>query len=200
MEQVLVAASRGDAREQEILDITLELIAEVGYERMSMDVLAARARASKATLYRRWPGKAPLVAEAVRRRGCAISFATPDTGSLRGDLIAAIRVKREILTGQDGPLFVGLMMAAQSDTELASLLREQFSADKSAVTETLISRAIARQEVPPGTNASLVTEIVPALLLTRLLVTGEPLDDAYLAHVVDDIVLPTLQRIPTPNP
>ena len=197
---MLVAANRGEAREQEILDITLDLIGEVGYERMSMDVLAARARASKATLYRRWPGKAQLVAEAVRRRSCAISFGTPDTGSLRGDLIAAIREKREVLTGQDGPLFVGLMMAAQSDSELASLLREQFNSDKPAVTETLISRAIARREVPPGTNAALVTEIVPALLLTRLLVTGEPLDDAYLAHVVDDIVLPTLQRIPPPNP
>ncbi len=200
MEQAVITTSRGETREQEILDTTLDLIAEVGYDRMSMDLLAARARASKATLYRRWPGKAPLVAEAVRRRVCAVTFQAPNTGSLRDDLLAAIRDKRDMLSGQDGPLFVGLMMAAQNDTELASLLREQFSADKAAVGETLLSRAIARGEIPPGANPGLVTEIVSALLMTRLLVMGQPLDDDYVAHVVDDILLPTLRACPPSNP
>ncbi len=200
MEQAVITTSRGETREQEILDTTLDLIAEVGYDRMSMDLLAARARASKATLYRRWPGKAPLVAEAVRRRVCAVTFQAPNTGSLRDDLLAAIRDKRDMLSGQDGPLFVGLMMAAQNDTELASLLREQFGADKAAVGETLLSRAIARGEIPPGANPGLVTEIVSALLMTRLLVMGQPLDDDYVAHVVDDILLPTLRACPPSNP
>ncbi len=200
MEQAVITTSRGETREQEILDTTLDLIAEVGYDRMSMDLLAARARASKATLYRRWPGKAPLVAEAVRRRVCAVTPQAPDTGSLRDDLLAAIRDKRDMLSGQDGPLFVGLMMAAQNDTELASLLREQFGADKAAVGETLLSRAIARGEIPPGANPGLVTEIVSALLMTRLLVMGQPLDDDYVAHVVDDILLPTLRACPPSNP
>ena len=199
MEQVLSPVNRGEAREQEILDTALDLIAEVGYERMSMDSLAARARASKATLYRRWPGKAQLVTEAIRHRACYVSAGPPDTGSLRGDLLASLRDQRDVLTGQDGPLLVGLIKAAQGDVELASLLREQFSADKAAVAEALLARAIARREVPSSTKPGLIPEIVPALLLMRLLVTDQPTDDAYLTHVVDDILLPVLRGCPTPT-
>ena len=77
-------------RDAAICDATLALLAEVGYDRMSMDAVAARAKASKATIYRRWPGKQELVLDAVRSR--APGMAVPeDTGSLRGDLLATYR-------------------------------------------------------------------------------------------------------------
>ena len=77
-------------REFAICDAALALLAEVGYDRMSMDAVAARARASKATIYRRWPGKRELVLEAVRTRVADI-VEPPDTGSLSGDIIATLR-------------------------------------------------------------------------------------------------------------
>src|SRR6476661_7275970 len=74
-------------REQEILDATLEVLADVGYDRLTMDAVAARAKASKATLYRRWNDKASLVVDALLV--VKHTAETPDTGTLRGDLIAS---------------------------------------------------------------------------------------------------------------
>ena len=77
-------------RDVAICDATLALLLEVGYDRMSMDAVAARAHASKATIYRRWPGKQELVLDAVKARGVGLTVAE-DTGSLRGDLVATYR-------------------------------------------------------------------------------------------------------------
>ena len=74
-------------REAEILEATLEVLAEVGYDRLTMDAVAARAKASKATLYRRWNDKASLVVDALLV--VKHTAETPDTGTLRGDLIAS---------------------------------------------------------------------------------------------------------------
>ena len=64
---------------------TLESLAESGYDQLTIDAVAARARCSKATIYRRWPGKAALVITAVRRHAGQPAIAAPDTGSLRSD-------------------------------------------------------------------------------------------------------------------
>src|SRR6476619_1461080 len=74
-------------REQEILDATLEVLADVGYDRLTMDAVATRAKASKATLYRRWNGKVSLVIDALLSVKSTPDL--PDTGTLRGDLIAS---------------------------------------------------------------------------------------------------------------
>ena len=80
------SGARAAARRQAILDAALALLMEVGYDRMSMDGLAERAHAGKATIYRHWTGKAEVVVEAIRCRKCDNFSAPPDTGSLRGDL------------------------------------------------------------------------------------------------------------------
>ena len=76
-------------REDEILDATLALLIEVGYDRLTMDAVAKRSRASKATLYRRWETKASLAIDALLRAKGAPHVELPDTGTLRGDLLAA---------------------------------------------------------------------------------------------------------------
>ena len=69
---------RAEAREQAILDAALELLKEVGYDRLSIDALAERAHAGKATIYRHWSGKAEIVVDAIRRRQCPpVSRRTP---------------------------------------------------------------------------------------------------------------------------
>ena len=73
-------------REREILAATLAVLADVGYDRLTMDAVATAARASKATLYRRWQGKAALVVDALASQKHPV--AEPDTGSLRDDLVA----------------------------------------------------------------------------------------------------------------
>src|SRR5581483_3007831 len=74
-------------REAEILDATLEILATSGYDRLTMDAVATAAKASKATLYRRWDTKAQLVIDALVRAKGSVHLEPVDTGSLRGDLL-----------------------------------------------------------------------------------------------------------------
>jgi AcrR family transcriptional regulator len=188
----IAGSSRGEAREQAILDAALDLIGEVGYDRMSMDGVAARAQASKATIYRRWPGKAQVVAEAIRRRACQHVAAPPDTGTMRGDLLAALATKCETMSGEDGPLLIGLLMAARKDAELAGLLHAQIRDNSEPLLAELFDRAVARGELPGAPDPALVRELVPALILQRLIFGDQMTDDAFVSHVIDDFVLPWL--------
>ena len=182
---------RSESREQAILDAALELVVEVGYDGLSMDALAERARASKATIYRRWSGKAEVVAEAVRCRQCH-QLALPDTGSLRGDLLAMAGEIGTALASEDGALVAGVLWAARSDPVLAGLMRDQATEGKQAVARHIVDLAVARGEVPATADPRPITEVLPAMIFMRLLITGEPLDGAFFEHVVDDIVLPVL--------
>jgi AcrR family transcriptional regulator len=187
-----LGSSRGHAREQAILDAALDLIGEVGYDRMSMDGLAARAQASKATIYRRWPGKAQVVADAIRRRACQDASSPPDTGSMRGDLLAALVTKCDLMSGEDGPLLIGLLMAARNDAELAALLHAQMRNGSELLLADLFERAVARGELSGAPDLALVGELVPALILQRLIMGDNLTDDAFVSHVIDDFVLPWL--------
>lgn len=184
--------ARAEAREQAILDAALELLMEVGYDRLSMDALAERAHAGKATIYRHWSGKAQVVAEALRRMKDDRIKPAASTGSLRGDLLAAMTQLCDSLTDTESDILIGVLSAMRRDPELAELVHSQINASKKAEFEWIIDQAVRRGELPEGSTADLVEEVVPALFITRLVVLGQPIDDEYAAHVVDNIVLPLL--------
>jgi AcrR family transcriptional regulator len=184
---------RGRGREPAIREAALRLLVEVGYDRMSMDAVAARAHASKATIYRRWGSKFDLVLDAVRCR-TAETFELPDTGSLRGDIVATLRAMANGIGGEDADLMVGALRAMQSAPDLADCVRAQVLEQKRYVGRTLVDRAIARGELPPGANPEIFHETAPPLMFFRLLVAGEPADDAYLSHITDDVLIPLLAR------
>jgi len=191
---VTVPGSRGAVREDAILRATLELLAESGYDQLTIDAVAARARCSKATIYRRWPGKAALVMTAVLRHAGQPAAAAPDTGSLRSDLLAALQVMRSSLSGQNAALILGLLIAMHRDPDLAAAVREQVLHAKREVFGAVIARAAARGDVPAAADGVLLAEISSAVLFSRLLVTGEPLDDAFTQRFVDAVLLPALER------
>lgn len=185
---------RAEAREQAILDAALELLMEVGYDRLSMDALAERAKAGKATIYRHWSGKAQIVAEAVRRLKMP-SLAVPvDTGSLRGDLLGELQLMCDTMTTEDAAIVAGVMSAMRTDAELAALVRSQVIETKRGKFKAIIERAVGRGELPADSTADVVEEVMPAMLINRLVIQGEPLDEAFAVHMVDDIVLPLLYR------
>jgi AcrR family transcriptional regulator len=193
--RVAESGGRGAVRETAILRATLELLAESGYDQLTIDAVAERARCSKATIYRRWPGKAALVITAVRRHAgqpAAAASAASDTGSLRSDLLAALQAMRSSLSGQDAALILGLLTAMHRDPELAGTVREQVLQAKREVFGAVIARAAARGDVPVTTDAALLAEIGSAVLFSRLLVTGEPLDDGFIEHLIDAVLLPAL--------
>ncbi|HET9080182.1 MAG TPA: TetR/AcrR family transcriptional regulator [Trebonia sp.] len=192
-----VPGGRGAARETAILRAALELLAESGYDQLTIDAVAARARSSKATIYRRWPDKAALVVTAVRRHAGQPAAAAPDTGSLRSDLQAALQAMSTSLSGQDAALILGLLSAMHRDPELAGAVREQVLLAKREVFDAVIIRAAARGDVPAAADSALLAEICSAVLFSRLLVTGEPIDDAFTQHLIDAVLLPALGR-PSP--
>jgi AcrR family transcriptional regulator len=179
-------------REAAILQATYEMLGEVGYAGLRFDAVAARARASKATLYRHWRGKAQLVVDAIRT--ChASTDPLPDTGTLRGDLVAWFTAMAEMTAGADGPLLAGLVMAMHTDPELAAEIR-RLRESKGPLAATICARAEARGELRPGYNPDLIDEIIPGQLFMHSFARGGPLDAAFIDHLVDDIILPLLQR------
>ena len=185
--------ARAEAREQAILDAALELVLEVGYDRLSMDALAERAHAGKATIYRHWSGKAEVVAEAVRQRQCEAP-PVADTGSLRGDLLATISSIDASVTSEDGALISGVLCAMRTDPVLANLMRTQVVESKRTNCLQLVDRAIARGELPSSAAGDVLYEVLPAMVITRLVINGEELTEEFATHLVDDILIPLLQH------
>ncbi|HEX6654599.1 MAG TPA: TetR/AcrR family transcriptional regulator [Candidatus Limnocylindria bacterium] len=192
-------ARRGGACDAAIRDAALELLVEVGYDRMTIDALAARAHASKATIYRRWPGKREVVVDAIN---CRAEHAPepPDTGSLRGDIAATLRAMAEGIGGQDADLMAGVLRAMRSSPELADSMREQVIEAKRQIGRTLVARAVARGELPSGADPGVFKDTAPALMFFRVLVTGQPVDDDFIDHITDDVLVPLLVRSGQPNP
>ncbi|MEU4625128.1 TetR/AcrR family transcriptional regulator [Actinoplanes sp. NPDC023801] len=177
-------------RERAILDAIRELLTEVGYDRMSIDEVARRARASKATIYRRWSGKPGMVAAALH--GMMIDHPPlPDTGTLRGDLIGAMNAFCRVYERKQ-PIVLSLLAAIRSDPSLGRLLHEHVLETGVADASAVFQRAVARGELPAAPNVGVVVEVGKALLWHRLLLSGEPLDEAWVLHVVDDILRPLL--------
>jgi len=184
-------------RHSAIMLAALELVAEVGYERMTMDGIAARARSSKATMYRRWDSKAALVTDALQCRAHA-EMPQPDTGELRTDLIAGLGTLAEVMRNEDLGLLTGMISAMRADPEFARLLRESVFAKKRAEARAWAAAAVARGELSPDADLDLAHEIAMSLVFARIAVTGEVVDDAFVVRVVDEVLLPVLTRVPSP--
>lgn len=181
-------------REEAILNATLDLLAETGYEALRLDAVASRAKASKATLYRHWPGKAELVVDAVRCYEQADVADEVDTGSLRGDVLATVTAMRDMMSGEMGQLIAGLVAPLQKDPELARVVRTSMLEDKQQITRRMLDRAVARGELPADTDPTVFPEVAPAIVFMQIFLNAAPVDDAYLIHLTDDILIPLMVR------
>lgn len=180
-------------REEEILDATVNLLMEVGYDRLTMDAVAREARASKATLYRRWETKASLVVEALARGKTAPHVETHDTGSLRGDLLATF-CGHEGMSGAATGILGSVLTAVSTDPEFAERFREQFIAPKLEVSLDIYRRAQARGEIREDIDVEIVAPALAGILLHRAFIMGAPIDDETIERVVDHVILPAVQH------
>jgi AcrR family transcriptional regulator len=181
------------AREQAILAAAAELVVEVGYERVTVDAIAARARASKSTMYRKWPSKAELVADALRHHAEGRATELQDTGSMRGDLLLTVRSIARTFTSSDaGPSLLSLVEAIRADPVLREVVRAQID-ERSARDGTLIcTRAISRGENIDADRGPAVLGLALAHLFVRTLLSGEPPGDHEQRILVDQTLLPLL--------
>jgi len=187
------SGARATARRQAILDAALSLLMEVGYDRMSMDALAERAHAGKATIYRHWAGKAEVVVEAIRCRKCDDFSAPPDTGSLRGDLLASLNHMRESFSEEDASLLIGMVSAMHHDQELADLMRRQISEAKQGLYDEIVTRAVRRGEPVSMLASQVANEVSSALFFNRVAMGGGEIDTEFILHMVDDVIIPLLR-------
>ena len=176
-------------RAREVLDVTLELLSEVGYDKLTLDTVATRARASKATLYRRWTSKAELVADAMSGLEGAVDL--PDTGSLRGDLLALVSSRR--FEPSNARLMCGVSTAMSTDPELNSALRQRFVQPRLAALRRLLESGRARGEVDDGVDLDLVASVMPAMMTFLSMISCEPPSPELAARVVDEVVLPAVR-------
>lgn len=178
------------SREGEILDATVEVVAELGYDRLTMDAVALAAKASKATLYRRWSTKAELVVDAVSRaKGCPVPDAV-DTGSLRGDLIAMSCSDGGLTDQLPMSVMAGLLTAMHRDADLQKAFQERFLAPRIAVVNRVYDRAVQRGEIADDVDIELLSQTLPAVIIHHAFVLGVEPDDAFVVRVIDNLILP----------
>jgi AcrR family transcriptional regulator len=189
------------SRDAAILRATLDGLADIGYDRLSMDDIAARARVGKAAIYRRWPSKAAVATAAmVWWRDQMRPPVIPDTGSLRGDVEAIIANVPDFDDGDRSivSVLLGLATAASRDQELSSALREHALARPRQSFREVLDRAVARGEIPPARDLALVPDVLFGLNALRFM-TGQPIDRAYIRSVFEDVIIP-LVTAPMPEP
>jgi AcrR family transcriptional regulator len=180
-------------REGDILDATVSVLCEVGYDRLTMDQVAALAKASKATLYRRWESKAELVIDAVVRAKQMPSAEMADTGSLRGDLLTATCGESGWAEEMPMSALAGLLTAVNSDPQLWVLWQDRFLRPRLDWNRVVFERAQARGEIGPDVDVELLSTLIPSMCSFRAMVVGKPVDATFVTSVIDGLLIPAVE-------
>jgi len=181
-------------RESEILDAALVLLCRVGYDRLTMDAVAAEAKASKATLYRRWSSKPSLVVDAILRTKEALQAPEVDTGSLREDLVQMACGHGGLTDTRSAEIMAGLVTALHHDPDFAVEFRTRVLGPKIEIGRRVFERARARGEITADLDLDLLSSALAGIILHRSFVLGLPADEKTVAQVVDEIILPAATR------
>ncbi|MFK0174290.1 TetR/AcrR family transcriptional regulator [Streptomyces sp. NPDC090306] len=175
-----------------ILDATLSLLTEVGYEQLSMEAVASRSGSAKTTIYRRYRDKAELVAAAVEHRAQATP-PEPAADDLRENLLGLVSWLAGQIAEQEVGLLGALFAGMRSDARLAEEMRRILRRDEAAMTDEPLQKAIRHGEQLAPRAAELFAEVAPAVIVHRVVIAGESCDESFVEHLVDDILLPLLR-------
>lgn len=158
-----VLGGRSDRVVQQVLAATVAELAQSGYRAFRMDEVSVAAGVNKTTIYRRWPGKAPLVAAAIEwMRRFVHDVPLPDTGSLERDLIEAFRRKVSFKDRLEGQAWARLL-AEKHDPEVSAVIGDAVK-ERSAAWYAMVTRGIARGELPAGTDPRLLLGMLGAIV------------------------------------
>jgi AcrR family transcriptional regulator len=185
---------RGEELREAICCAVLDELRENGFAALTMDSVAARAGAGKATLYRRWPSKVELVVE-------ALEFAKPeitvpaDSGDLRGELLAVLNNVAETLVGPSGAAARGVIAEIVRNPDLARVIRPFLVDPVIAPTLEVLRRAAVRGDIPVGALTPRVAGVGTDLLRQYVLINGGPIPPEVLDEILDQVVLPLLRGL-----
>jgi AcrR family transcriptional regulator len=180
---------RGAALDAAILDAGWDQLLDAGYERFTVDAVAARSSSARSVLYRRWPSRMELLEAVIRRRGEIDVLAVPDTGSLRGDVLALLTEFSERRSRIVGLVAVWLGVFFDEDGGSPEQVREWFLPDGPSGMDVIVERAVARGELMRIPSPRIVA--LPAdLIRHELFMTMTAASPQTIAEVVDDVFLP----------
>ena len=181
---------RGRALEEALLDAAWAEVTDRGYDDMTIDAVAVRAGTSRAVLYRRWPNKQELVLAALKHEAAKDVVVAPDTGSLRGDVIALLKEANRVRVGVVSQLLTQLGgFYRQTGNSLADL-RALVQGGRDAFLEDAIQRAIDRGEIEAGQLTERIARLPVDLFRYEIFMTLRPLPEEVIEEIVDTIFLP----------
>jgi AcrR family transcriptional regulator len=166
----------------------IELYCEVGWAALTLDAVARRAGVGKSALYLRWPTKERLLLDALEALTMPLTF--PDTGSVREDLLHFARQMFEYYLGTNGLVTFRVSLEAMTHPELLASIQQQGSS-RILAARAIVHRGIARGELPTGTSAALVTDIIAGAALNHVLATPLNLREPMLKQLdryIEDLV------------
>jgi AcrR family transcriptional regulator len=179
-------------REAELLAVTLRLLQEHGYDGLTVDAVASAARASKATVYRRWPSKAELVLAAFNE-GVRQVAVPPNTGTLRGDLLQVGEICGEQVH-QHASTIRAVLVEASRHPELNDALQHQFIEQRKALIQHILRQAVERGEIAEAALADELWDLLPGYLIFRSIIPGSPPTRRTVQALVDNFIIPGLTR------
>ncbi|PYG99084.1 TetR family transcriptional regulator [Arthrobacter stackebrandtii] len=181
---------RGEQLLAAIFDAALAELDESGYAPLSMASIASRAQVSKASLYRRWPGKAELIIDAVK--SSLLDPGEPhQTGTLRGDILNHYRLLVVGLSGPAGKALKGMLSDTLRDPAMAEQFSNRARGRNLAIMRLLAERAADRGELASAAISELRLEAGHNLIRHEWLMKSG-IGDEFLVELVDEVVLPLL--------
>lgn len=166
-----------------MLAATLEALRETGYAALTVDGVARRAGVDKTTIYRRWQTRERVVVDALTSL-VAVDVPIPDTGAIDSDLRELARALVRWLTSPAGAAILAATLSDAARIPEITEVQRRFFADRFRRAAPVVERAIARGELPPGTDPAALVKAMIAPVYLRLLVTAEPVDAATADHAV----------------
>jgi len=169
---------RSEESRQAILGSTLKLLKEAGFPQLSIEAIAADADVSKATVYRWWPTKAALVADAFSV-SAEQELRFPDTGSVRKDMSLQMRQVIRVFRSPRGKVVAALLGGGQSDPELLAAFRERFLWPRRQQAYQTLQRGVDRGELPAGIDMNLTLDSLYGPIYMRFLIRHDELNERF---------------------
>jgi AcrR family transcriptional regulator len=191
---------RSEAAREAVLQAADDLVAEIGYAKVTIEGIAARAGVAKQTIYRWWRSKTDILVDAFAADS-AQELTLPDTGAFRTDLRAYLEeLVRFLEVSDSGAVFRALAGQAQHDPELATRLRAEVLPRLRARDRVPFDRAAARGELPADADVDLLVDQAVGPIHFRVLVTGEPVTPALLDALVTKAAQGQPEELPSQKP
>jgi AcrR family transcriptional regulator len=193
-----VQRRRGVALEDAIREAAYAELTEVGYTQFSVEAVAARARTGKASIYRRWSTKQALVLDALcaglpSPQQCGLGPGDYQDMSTADALRKLARTITAILNSPAGAAMRAVKFEAVADPELAREIDDRFQAPRRAAMLELLRRGVERGEVRPEAVSPLVADVLPAVLMHRVILQRERITESDITAIIEEVLIPLVE-------